>query len=158
VAARALLEQCHGFSNPAYRAAGLGRPEDPYATMLVNLGLNLAYLGYIEQARTRINEALSEARRLGHFSTLGLVLSFANYSYLITCWPEGYPHTEELLALSSKQGYPPWLGRAMAFRGRCLARLGQAHEGIALIRQGHAALQAGGDVWYTPLLLTWLAE
>ena len=38
------------------------------------LALTLAYLGYIDQARSRMDEALSEARRLGHVHTLAHVL------------------------------------------------------------------------------------
>ena len=34
VAARALLDQCHGLADPAHRGIGAGLTEDPYATML----------------------------------------------------------------------------------------------------------------------------
>ena len=81
VAARALLERCHGLADPAHRG-GAGLTEDPYATMLAIPRLTLAYLGYIDQARSRLNEALSEARRLRHAQTLADVLIFANCSRL----------------------------------------------------------------------------
>ena len=64
VAARALLEQCHGLGDSVHRVVGA------YATMLAHLAVTLAYLGYIDQARSRLNEALSEARRLKHAHTL----------------------------------------------------------------------------------------
>ena len=50
--------------------SGAGLSDDPYAAMLAHLAVTLAYLGYIDQARSRLNEALSEARRLRHAHTL----------------------------------------------------------------------------------------
>ena len=50
---------------------------DPYAATLAYLGLTMAYLGYIDQARSRMDKALSEARRLRHVHTLVHVLHFA---------------------------------------------------------------------------------
>jgi class 3 adenylate cyclase len=64
VTASALLDQCHGLADPSHRGIGAGLAEDPYATMLAYLALTLAYLGYIDQSRLRLEEALSEARRL----------------------------------------------------------------------------------------------
>ena len=40
--------------------------------------MTLAYLGYLDQARSRLDEALSEARRLEHAHTLATVLVVAN--------------------------------------------------------------------------------
>jgi hypothetical protein len=74
VSARAVLERCLDLADPAHRALG-GLFLDPYASMLAYLALPLACLGYIDQARSRMDEALSEARRLGHVNTLDYVLS-----------------------------------------------------------------------------------
>jgi hypothetical protein len=38
--------------------------------MLAYLAWTLAIMGYVDQARSRLDEALSEARRLGHVNTL----------------------------------------------------------------------------------------
>jgi predicted ATPase len=46
VAARAVLEQCHGLGDPAHLAIGGGRSIDPYATMLAYLAVTLAYCRY----------------------------------------------------------------------------------------------------------------
>jgi tetratricopeptide (TPR) repeat protein len=55
VAARALLEQCHGLADPALRRHGL---RGLHAMLPASLGMTLARLGYIDQARSRLNEAL----------------------------------------------------------------------------------------------------
>ncbi len=158
VAARALLEQCHGLADPAHRAAGGGLPDDPYAHMLANLAVTLAHLGYIDQARSRLNEALSEARRLRHAYTLALVLVYANWIASITRSPELQRHAEELRALSTEHGFSYFLGWVTAYRGASLTALGQAQEGLSLITQGLVAVRATGAVARTPHVLVMLAE
>ena len=74
IAARAALERCTGLADPAYRN-NAGLSFDPYAAMLTFLAMTLACLGYVDQARSRIEEALSEARRLKHAHTLVHVLA-----------------------------------------------------------------------------------
>jgi tetratricopeptide (TPR) repeat protein len=101
-------------------------------------------------------EAVSEARRLGHLYTLAQVLVFANWIDWLTGSPD--VHTEEVLTLSTEQGFRYYLGWAMALRGRLLTARGQAQEGLAQLTQGLADLRATGGVMNTPLLLTWLAE
>jgi len=158
VAARTLLERCLGLSDPAHRSIGAGMSYDPYAAILAELAVALAHLGYIDQARSRLDEALSEARRLRHAHTLALALAYANWIESITCSPELQRHAEELLALSSEHGFPLYSGLATAYRGRSLSALGQAQEGLALLARGLAALRATGTVARTPMLLMWLAE
>src|SRR6202030_3937967 len=68
VTARALLERCMGLAEAAHRTMG-GLPVDPFAMMLAYLALTLAHLGYLNQARSRMDGALSEARRVRHFHT-----------------------------------------------------------------------------------------
>jgi predicted ATPase len=80
VAARALLEQCHGLGDPAHRA--IGAFEDPYPVMLGQLAVTLAYLGYVDQARSRMNVALSEAR--GNAQSLAEMLVYASWIESIT--------------------------------------------------------------------------
>ena len=67
-----------GLADPAHRTIE-GLSFDPYAAMLTYLAITLACLGYIDQARSRMDEALSEARRLKHAHTLAHVLAFANW-------------------------------------------------------------------------------
>jgi len=64
LAARAMFEQCMDLAEPARRKIrGMGSG-DSYIALLGYLALTLACLGYIDQARSTMNEALSEARRL----------------------------------------------------------------------------------------------
>jgi class 3 adenylate cyclase/tetratricopeptide (TPR) repeat protein len=155
VTARAVLERCMGLADPANRnLAGLSF--DPYALMLSWLALSLAYLGYIDQARSRMDEALSEARRVRHVHTLAHVFVFASWIDWLTCSP--VVHVVELLALTTQHGFPHYLGWALAHRGRSLVALGQTQEGLDLLNQGLAELRATGGVVSTPMVFIWLAE
>jgi tetratricopeptide (TPR) repeat protein len=158
VAARTLLEGCQGLSDPAHRAVAAGMSDDPYALMLTQLAVTLAYLGYIDQARSRLRQALSEARRLGHTSTLAVVLVHANWIDAVTRSVDLQTHVEELLALATEHGFSLFRGWAVAFRGRSFAALGRALEAVTLLAQGLAATRAAGAVLIRPMLLIWLAE
>jgi class 3 adenylate cyclase len=156
-AARALLDQCHGLADPAHRGIGAGLAEDPYATTLAYLALTLAYLGYIDQSRVRLDEALSEARRFRHAQTLAGVLLYAGWFAWITCPPE-LGRSEELMAISNEHRFPFHLGFATAMRGASFIALGQPSEGLRLSTEGLEALRATGTVISTPLVLMWLAD
>jgi predicted ATPase/class 3 adenylate cyclase len=158
VAARALLEQCHGLGDPTRRAVGAGLAEDTYAAMLANLAMTLTALGYIDQARLRLNEAFLEARRLRYALTLAVVLSFATVIESIICSPKMQRRAEELLALSTEDGFAYFLGFATIHRGMSLTALGQAQDGLTLVMQGLAAVRAAGTVAQTAHALIGLAE
>jgi tetratricopeptide (TPR) repeat protein len=119
VAARALLERCLADPARGLLSASL------HAMMLAFFAVTLACLGYIDQARSRLNEALSEARRLRHASTLAEVLSAALIVDGIAGSPEMQLHAEELLALSTEHGLPVYLAWATVSRGMSLTALGQ---------------------------------
>jgi hypothetical protein len=58
---------------PAHRTIG-GSAFDPYAMMLTYLALTLANLGYIDQARSRLDEALLEARQHERINEAGFCI------------------------------------------------------------------------------------
>jgi tetratricopeptide (TPR) repeat protein len=156
VAAHALLEQCRGLYKPTHRATSA--EADSYAMMLAQLAMTLTPLGYINQARTRFSEALSEARRLRHALTLANVLVRANAFDWLIGTAEAQRHTEELLALSTEHHFPLLLGWAIALRGWGLVTLGEAREGLVLLKRGLTAVRATGAVASTPRQYLWLAE
>jgi tetratricopeptide (TPR) repeat protein len=155
VAARATLERCLGLADPAHRG-GLSSA-DPYAMTLVYLAWSLAILGYFNQARLRLNEALSEARRLGHVHTLADVLLSASAVERITDSPQMQTYADEMMVLSVERGLPLNLGWATVYRGVSLTTLGQGEEGLSLIAQGMARIRGTGAVTGTADLLMMLA-
>ena len=124
--------------------------------MLAYLALTLAHLGYLDQARSRMDGALSEARRVRHFHTLAHVLTFANWLGWLTSSP--LVNLDEALAVSTEHGFPFYLGFARAYLGRSLLTRGQAQEGLALLTRALGDLHATAGGVSTPMLFIWLAE
>ena len=108
VGARALLERCHQLADPSHRI---------YALVLADLAWALEFLGYVDQARSRLNEALLGARGLRHAQTLADVLVMVSAVELVAGSPEVERHAEELSALSTEYGLPFYLGWATVLRG-----------------------------------------
>ena len=161
VTARALLDDCEGLQNSAHRAVyATMTANDPYASTLAYLGMTLTVLGYIDQGRRRINEAVSEARLLRSQHSLAEVLTFAG-------WTERHcgssrtvqQHAEEVVALSSEHGLPFWLELGTVLLGWSSAALGDARHGLDLIKKGMSLFAAtdGAKLPYASAL-TDLAE
>jgi class 3 adenylate cyclase/tetratricopeptide (TPR) repeat protein len=152
VAARDLLEE---HADPTHI------PVDPrlaylHAVRLAIAGRALLLLGYIDQARSRMGEALSLARRIRNAPALTLALISANMLDLVTGSP--LIHAEELLAVTIEQKLAPYLGWGTAFRGLALAADGQTQEAFALLTQALTQRRAGGALPGQPSLLAWLAK
>jgi class 3 adenylate cyclase/tetratricopeptide (TPR) repeat protein len=156
VASRALLEQAQELSDPAHHPAyTVLTGTDQHLLLPVYLASTLNLLGFLDQARVRMNEALADARRLGHAHTLAQVLTRAcDFSS---------PHeaqrcAEEAVALSIEHGFPYWLALANARLGRALTGLGRAQEGVVLMSKALSMLHATGGVIDRPWILPVLAE
>ena len=159
-AARALFEQCHGLRDPVLRQTiSKLTAEDGYSTMLGYLAVILGYLGYFNQARSRVDEGLSEARRLHHVHTLGFALFFKCFvSSMVNLTDEVRQAADEMFELGKEHGFPLWTGWALVYRGLWSTAVGQAREGVSLMTQALALMQVTGAVVSSPFVLTHLAE
>jgi class 3 adenylate cyclase len=158
VAAQTLFEQCEDLIDPKYRVVS-PTSEDERVIMLGQVAQNVACLGYLDQARTRAEQALSEARLLQHTHTLAFALNFA----CMVEWFAGSPHdvqrhANELVALSNEHGFPFWLARGIVHQGGSVAALGQADEGAALLKTGLSMYRATGTVATMALALMLLMQ
>ena len=160
VAARAHFEHCGGLGHPAHRTVyATLTTADPHAATLAHFATTLALLGHIDQARTRLNEVLSEARQLGHAYTQAMVSSFA----CLVEWTARSPRevqqrADEVVALSNEHDFPTWLGWGMTYRGWSLTALRQEREGLTLLTKGLTVLRATGTIIMTPYWLMLLAD
>jgi class 3 adenylate cyclase/tetratricopeptide (TPR) repeat protein len=150
--ARVLLERAMALAKPAHSTAFF----DTYTALLTWLALVLACLGYIDQAWSRMAQALSEARRLGHVHTLAHGLDKANWIEWLTRSP--CVHLDEFVTLTTEHDLPQYLGWALAHRGQSLVALAQPREGISMLMQGLAKLGPTDCVSTISMLYTWLAE
>jgi tetratricopeptide (TPR) repeat protein len=115
--------------------------EHPKAGLLMWLAGSLCFLGHLDQARARREEAFAEARKSNPFS-LGLGLVSACF------WPMAARHVDaldtlssELLALSNEHGFLFYWAAGAVFHGWSVAARGRPKEGIAEIMSSVTALQ-----------------
>jgi len=157
LAAYALYEQCHKMSE--YRTLYVTMTgADQYLIALSQLALTLVYLGRIDQGRSRISQALSAARQLGHVNSLAYVLVFVCLIEWLTSSPQDLKrHGEDLMALSEEHGLQ-WLGWGMAYCGASMTTLGQAQKGHDLITKALSTIRGMGYILGTPLVLCFLGE
>jgi predicted ATPase len=116
-------------------------------------------VGYPDQARKRIREALTLAQELSHSYSLALAQLYAGMLHQFC--QEG-PATQErvgaVMTLCSEEGFPYLSARATVLRGWALATQGETEEGIVHIRQGMTALRTIGVEHVQSHFLTLLAE
>jgi predicted ATPase/class 3 adenylate cyclase len=157
VTARDLYEQC--VQEPAHRQTGSAvAAEDPYCTALGYLANTLAYLGYFDQAGSRANEGLVEARSLQHAHTLvGNLCCMCWVASLANSPHEVRRHAEEMFNLASEHGFAFWQAIATDWRGWASAAIGQADDGVELLTKAVSSIRAAGAVICTPMWLTHLA-
>ena len=132
---------------------------DPGVYFLSYAARPLWLLGFPEQARTSIREALTLARTLAHPFSLAFALHWAATTHQ---WrreaPAAQEQAEASMAFSREQGFALWVPGGTILRGWALTEQGQMAEGIAQMRQGMTAWQATGAEVDRPYYLALLAE
>jgi class 3 adenylate cyclase/predicted ATPase len=127
---------------------------DHRAMALAFLAPTLFALGYPDQARARCREALAYGRELAHPHSLALVLDeLCEFHAVAHEWETVQDLAQDLVALSTEQGFSYWLAGGHVSSGCALAELGQIQEGLALYHRGSAVRRVG-----YPLYLGLLAE
>ena len=131
----------------------------PRISALANLCLALQYLGYLDQASGAADQALDEARRLGQFNTLGVVLhltgrlrAFRRESQLVR------EASAELVALSRRHGSTDWELVGEILTGWQEAQQESSEHGLQRMRQGIEGLRVGRSNVWLPAYLLLLAE
>ncbi|MES1240852.1 MAG: AAA family ATPase, partial [Acidobacteriota bacterium] len=136
--ARVYLETGIGhYDRERTRSAPILAGPQPGVESLGNLSWALWFLGYPDQALERSRQMLEEARELGQPFSVACALFFAGELHAFRREPEAVrEHNEELMALSTQQGFPYWLTMATAQRGWLRTQAGNALEGVQDIRAG----------------------
>ena len=156
--ARACLEQGLELYDPAQRRLyGELTSVNTHVALLGYLSQTLASCGQLDQARSRCDEAIAEARDTSHAPTLAHILSQA--------WRTGWcahsdpsvllRYADELLALSADRELAFWHTVGSVSRGWCLAMSGSGEQGISLLTDGLSDLSTTA---FGPVVLTMLAD
>jgi predicted ATPase len=158
--ARAHLEQGMALYNPQqHRAHAFLYGYDSGVHCLAFGSWALWYLGYSDQARRRIHDALTLAQELSHPFSLAFALAFAAWLHQLRREAQAaQEQASATITLATDQGFPFWVSWGTILEGWALAEQGHSPEGIAQMRQGIAAWQATGAELQLPYYLALLAE
>ncbi len=160
LAARTYLEQAIVLYDPhKYRSHPFRAVQDPGPTCRIFVAWSLWLLGYPEQARKRMYEALTLVEKQPRSITLAHTLAIT--ACLHQNRREGgiaQKRAEAAIVLSSEQGFAVVLATGMILQGSALVEQGEIEDGIRQMQKGldaHRATQA--EVW-RPYFLAMLAE
>jgi tetratricopeptide (TPR) repeat protein len=156
----ALLNKCHDLSKPSHREACAGlTAEDPYVMALSWLALALTTLGYADQGRERIAEAISTAHQLKQPYSLGFALVFAcGVAWVNRAALDEKKYADELIALSMEHNFFYLLSFGRFHRGFALTALGEPREGLDAMAQALSMFQTIGAVCCTPWIFVVQAD
>ena len=129
---------------------------NPRVFSLTRLATVLWCLGYPEQARIQMYDALRLAQEINHSSSLICALGW-------TAWlhrergdgPIAQERADALMVLASDQGFSEYLAWGTIMRGTGLIVQGQWEEGVTQLRQVLETYEAENS---RPKYLAWLAE
>ena len=134
--------------------------EDIRVMSLIYSAWTLNALGFPNSADLDIEEALKDAREIGHISTLMYALHGAAWNEIKwtrdTTVAKGF--IDELAALAEKQGAAYWKATALCQRGITMAMTGNPKDAIPIQTAGIAAWRATGATVALPLLCSHLAH
>jgi len=120
--------------------------------------MTLGSLGYLDQAQQRVDEALTLAERLSHpYSRATALLLACMFHFGRQEWQRARDRAEEVMRLSTEQGFPDLLAHGTTLRGWVLVAQRWVEEGIAQMRQGLASSWAAGTKLTGTFHLSWLA-
>ena len=137
--ARDHLEQVASFYQPQehHRPLVLLRGIDAGVSSLAYLACCLWCLGYPEQALRRSQEALDQARKIGHSFSLADVLSYGGCEFhaMRRDGQSLKAVAEELIRLSEEKNFASWMATGKHNLGEALVLLEQPEQGVLLIRE-----------------------
>jgi predicted ATPase len=133
--------------------------QDPVVNGLYHAAIALWCLGYADQARARMHEALTMAQALAHAHSQAAALGFAAWlHYFLREGPAAHTRAEAAMTFAREQGFPHWVAVGQIQRGWAVAVQGEGTEGIAEMHRGVAALRATGTELWRPEALAMLAD
>jgi class 3 adenylate cyclase len=148
------------YSRGDYRSqAAMYGGHDPKVCACGEAGYSLWLLGHPERAVARTDEALAWARSLDHSGSLAHALEM---NLLLHCYRRDAAKvmelSDEIVDFAGRENFPVHKAKGLVFRGWALARLGDPHEGVELMRRGLASQEDVGTREDHPIFFDMLAE
>jgi len=160
VQARSHLDWAIALYDPAvHRALATRFGQDVRVVILPWRSWALWSLGYPEVALADADQALKEAREIGHAATLMFALFHVSFTHLY-CGNHATANEliEELVVLADEKRASFWKAGGMLRRGWLFALAGKPLDAIQMIRSGMAAWRSTGATVWMPLFLSFLAN
>jgi predicted ATPase len=121
--------------------------------------LALWYLGYPEVALADAEQALADAREIGHAATLMYTLAFPSLIHIHRGnYAAAGERLDEVIALADEQDALYWKASGMLMRGCLFALIGKASDAIQMIAFGLTAYRSTGSTMWMPLFLSHLGR
>jgi adenylate cyclase len=131
---------------------------DPQVLSQAFLGVVLFCLGYPDQALAQSRAAIAEARRLAHPPSLASALAIG--AELLSLGGDNAAlgdRADELIAITTEQGFPAWRAQGTIYRGYANVENGDVVDGVSLLRSGLSAYRSTGTVTWIAHLIALLA-
>jgi predicted ATPase len=121
--------------------------------------LSLWLLGYPDQALDQMTQALSLAERLSHPFSKGFALNFTAILHQFRREHESaLTRAQEVIALSTDQGFGQWLAMGSVLQGWALSSQRQEPKAVMQLQQSLTAYEATGAKLGWPYFLNLLTE
>jgi tetratricopeptide (TPR) repeat protein len=132
---------------------------EPRAASLLLLSWDLWFLGYPDQALSRVSEALALAKDLSQQYTIAFAHYMTSVVHLLRGDPErALASAEECLEMSQEQRFSLYVVLSMISRGRALGELGRLKDAKAEIKRGIDEALRSGVGFMLPMTESWLAD
>jgi len=133
--------------------------QDPGVACLAYLALALWVLGFPEQARQRIQQALTLAENLSHPFSQAYARSLAcQVMQLRGEVDEVRAMSDKAIEIALEQGFGVWIASPTIFKGWARARLGESHNGSREAAEATEAIVSAGMSMRRPYYLALVAD
>jgi class 3 adenylate cyclase/predicted ATPase len=132
---------------------------EPRAASLLLSSWDLWFLGYPDQALSRVVDALALARDIEQPYTIAFAYYMTSVVHLLRGEPElALASAEESLRMSREQRFSLYVILSIISRGRALGGLGQLREAKLEIQLGLDEARSKGVGFMLPMMNSWLAD
>ena len=133
--------------------------QDSRVAALSYRAIALWLLGYPDVAIADANEALRDARRIGHAASLIYALSLTSFSHLLCGnYATASAQLDEAVALAEEKGALFWKTTATVLSGCVLSATGNASDAVDIISSAVTAFRSTGASVWIPSYLSYLAR
>ena len=155
---RAHLDDAIALYVPAeHRPLATRFGQDVRIASLVQRAVAQWLLGYPEAALRDADDALKNAREMGHAATLMYALNFAITPIFCGNYAAANLQADELFSLADEKGAVGWQAAGRILQGDVLALTGKAADAVRVITSGITAFRSTGATLWLPMHFSYLA-